>query len=75
MRRDYEKDRKSDSGKNFTRTSPSELNLDTDEGRNKLKDELMKSIREGYRKDYEDMIRKYFGSFGKDEKRKVKSWS
>ncbi len=68
--RDYEKDRKSDSGKNFTRTSPSELNLDTEEGRNKLKDELMKSIREGYRKDYEDMIRKYFEALEKTRSEK-----
>ncbi len=68
--RDYEKDRKSDTGKNFTRSSPSELNLDTEEGKNKLKDELMKSIREGYKKDYEDLIRKYFEALqnGKREK-------
>ncbi len=58
--RDYEKDRKSDVGKNFVRTSPPGLILNTEEGKNKLKDELMKAIREGYKKDYEDLIRKYF---------------
>jgi methylthioribose-1-phosphate isomerase len=66
--RDYEKERKSDASKNFARSSPSELNLNTDEGKNKLKDELMKSIREGYKKDYEDMIRKYFEALGKEKK-------
>ena len=66
--RDYEKDRKSDTGKNYARSSPSELNLDSEEGKNKLRDELMKSIREGYKKDYEDMIRKYFEALEKSEK-------
>jgi len=28
--------------------------------KNKLKEELMKAIREGYKKDYEELIRKYF---------------
>ena len=68
--RDYEKDRKSDSGKNFARTSPSELNLDTEEGKNKLKDELIKSIREGYKKDYENLIRKYFEALEKTRSEK-----
>lgn len=57
--RDFEKNRKSDTGKNIPRTSPPELILSTDEGKNKLKDELMKAIREGYKKDYEELIRKY----------------
>jgi exonuclease VII large subunit len=58
--RDYEKDRKSNSGKDFNRTSPPDIVLDTDEGKNKLRDELMKAVKEGYKKDYEDLIRKYF---------------
>jgi len=58
--RDYQKDRKSIAGKEFSRNSPPDLILNTDEGKNKLKDELMKAIREGYKKDYEDLIRKYF---------------
>lgn len=66
--RDFEKERKSDAGKNFARSSPSELNLDTEEGKNKLKDELMKAIREGYKKDYEEMIRKYFEALEKRER-------
>ncbi len=64
--RDYEKDRKSTAGKDFNRNSPPDLILNTDEGKNKLKDELMKAIREGYKKDYEDLIRKYFEALGKD---------
>lgn len=58
--RDYEKDRKSESGQNTARNTPPELMLSTEEGKNKLRDELQKAIREGYKKDYEDLIRKYF---------------
>ncbi|PKL84296.1 MAG: hypothetical protein CVV24_00360 [Ignavibacteriae bacterium HGW-Ignavibacteriae-3] len=67
--RDYEKDRKSESGKDFTRTSPPDLILNTDEGKNKLKDELLKAVREGYKKDYEDLIRKYFELLQKKTKK------
>ncbi|MCX6175058.1 MAG: hypothetical protein NTZ27_09930 [Ignavibacteriales bacterium] len=63
--RDYEKDRKSAAGKDYNRNSPPDLILNTDEGKNKLKDELMKAIREGYKKDYEDLIRKYFEALEK----------
>jgi len=63
--RDYEKDRKSSSGKDYDRSSPPDLILNTDEGQNKLKDELLKAIREGYKKDYEDIIRKYFEALDK----------
>ena len=36
------------------------LNLNSDEGRDKLKDELDKAKQEGYVKDYEELILKYF---------------
>lgn len=68
--REYEKERKSDAGKNFARSSPPDLILNTEEGKNKLKDELMKSLREGYKKDYEDMIRKYFEALEKTRSEK-----
>lgn len=58
--RDYEKNRKSNTGENVARNTPPELMLSTEEGKNKLRDELQKAIREGYKKDYEDLIRKYF---------------
>jgi hypothetical protein len=63
--RDFEKNRKSNTGKNSARTSPPDLILSTDEGRNKLKNELMKAIGEGYKKDYEDLIRNYFEALEK----------
>jgi len=58
--RDFEKERKSDSGTNYTRNSPAELNLKNQEGKEKLKDELNRAVQEGYNKDYEDLIKKYY---------------
>jgi uncharacterized protein DUF4175 len=56
--RDFEKNRESNSAKNFNRQSPEELKLNSE--KNKIKDELMKLINEGYSKDYEDLIKKYY---------------
>ena len=58
--RDYEKNRESFTGKNFTKTSPGQLNLKSTDGQNKLRDELNRASQEGYNKDYENLIRKYF---------------
>jgi len=70
--RDFEKNRKSDTGQNVTRTSPPDLILSTEEGKNKLKAELLKAINEGYKKDYEDLIRKYFEALENEKKQDVK---
>ena len=64
--RDYEKERESFAGNNIKKNSPPELLLNTEEGRDKLRDELLKAIREGYLKDYEDLIRKYYEALQKD---------
>jgi hypothetical protein len=58
--RDYEKERESFIGENVSRKSPSELNLSSEQGRDLIRDELNKAGREGYSKDYENLIRKYF---------------
>jgi hypothetical protein len=58
--RDFEKERKSEIGSNFSRNSPSELNLKKENQKDKLRDELNSAVREGYNSDYEQMIRKYF---------------
>ncbi|PKL88939.1 MAG: hypothetical protein CVV23_07510 [Ignavibacteriae bacterium HGW-Ignavibacteriae-2] len=68
--RDFEKERESNSGKNLTRQSPPELILSSEESKDKLRDELMKAIREGYSKDYEDIIRKYYEALQKKEIKK-----
>jgi len=58
--RDYEKNRESFTGQNFQRTSPGQLNLKSQDQQNKLRDELNRASQEGYNKDYENLIRRYF---------------
>ena len=65
--RDFEKERKSETGKNISRNNPPELNLTTQQGKNKLKDELNRAVQEGYNKDYEELIRKYFEALQKEK--------
>ncbi len=57
-KRDYEEKRESRTGKQLTRESPAEINLRLQEG--KTIQELLKTIQQGYTKDYEILIRKYF---------------
>ena len=65
--RDYEKERKSTTGKNVNRKSPPDLILSNEERKNKIRDELQKAMNEGYKKDYEDLIRKYFEALEKEK--------
>lgn len=60
--RDYEKQRESKPGNTIVRESPADLNLSSEKGKNKIKDELNKAVQEGYKKDYEELIRKYYES-------------
>jgi len=60
--RDFEKNRESLSGKLFDVKSPDQLLLNTEIAKDLLREELLKSIKEGYTKDYEELIRRYFES-------------
>ncbi|MCJ7553490.1 MAG: hypothetical protein MUO34_06360, partial [Ignavibacteriaceae bacterium] len=64
--RDFEKERRSETGQSIVRQSPSELNLSSDQGKNKIKDELNRAVREGYKKDFEDLIRRYYEALQKE---------
>lgn len=64
--RDFEKKRKSRSGDNVVLESPSDINFDSEEGREKLKDELNKAVQEGYVKDFEELIIKYYNAIQKE---------
>lgn len=57
--RDYEKDRESFSGTNQSRPSPPQLPNQNRSG-DPLQDELRNAVREGYSRDYQELIRKYF---------------
>lgn len=63
--RDFEKDRESNTGKNINRNSPPELILSSDKAEDILREELLRAMREGYNKDYQELIRKYFESLQK----------
>jgi len=65
--RDYEKRRRAEPGKNVTRSSPAQVDLTTQEGRGKLRQELLKALEQRYSKDYEELIRKYFEQLEKEE--------
>ena len=58
--RDFEKERESRTGETVQRNLPPELNLSSPNSLNKIRDELNKAVREGYSRDYEDLIRKYY---------------
>ena len=65
--RDYEKERNSRTGENIVRNSPSELNLNSTEEVDKLREELNRAVQEGYVKDYEELILKYYEALRKAE--------
>ncbi len=66
--RDFEKRRESKSGNEFVEKSPPELNLQNQQNPDKLVDELNRAVHEGYTKDYEELIRKYFQELQKGSK-------
>jgi hypothetical protein len=66
--RDYEKKRKSETGKEYTRQSPQELDPATLEGKNRLHDDLLKALEQGYSKDYQELIKKYFEQLENSQK-------
>ncbi len=68
--RDFEKNRESNTANNILKESPSDLNLSSEEGKDKLKDELNKAVREGYTRDYENLIRRYFEAL---QEKKIKN--
>lgn len=63
--RDYETKRESRSGQDGSRNSPNALDYTTQEGKTRALQELLRSIQQGYTKDYESLIRRYFESVQK----------
>lgn len=58
--RDFEKKRESQTGTQYKRPSPLPIDLTTQEGKSKIIMEQQKALQQGYSKDYELLIRKYF---------------
>jgi hypothetical protein len=58
--RDFENRRKAETGTNILRAGPGALDLSTQEGKNQLRRDLLRALEEGYVREYQDLIRKYF---------------
>ena len=58
--RDFESRRKAETGTNVVRAGPGSLDLSTQEGKDRLRRDLLRALEEGYAKEYQDLIRKYF---------------
>jgi flagellar biosynthesis GTPase FlhF len=57
--RDFEKTRESKTGIAQSLRSPAEIDLTTQEGKTRAMQQLLNSIKQGYTKDYEQVIRQY----------------
>ncbi len=68
--RDYEKKRKAQTGTQIARKSPGDLDPSALEGKNKLLEDLLKSLEHGYSKDYQELIRRYFEELQKIQTQK-----
>ena len=66
--RDYEKKRKAETGTQLSRRSPKDIDPNSLEGTSPLREELLKALEQGYSKDYQELIRKYFEELEKTEK-------
>ena len=58
--RDYEKRRESKTGEQLTTKPPADLKFDENTIMNKIRQDLLRALEEGFAKDYELLIRKYF---------------
>jgi hypothetical protein len=65
--RDYEKKRTSKAGSEIVRKSPGELDPNDLNATNKLRQDLLKALEQGYSRDYQELIRKYFEELQKAE--------
>lgn len=58
--RDFEERREGRVADQVLRDSPPEIDLSTKEGRDRLREDMLRAVREGYSRDYEQLIRRYF---------------
>lgn len=58
--RDFEKRRRAEAGTGVVRKSPGSIDLSTQEGKDRLQRDLLRALEEGYARDYQELIKKYF---------------
>lgn len=59
-KQDYSRKRKAETAKHYSVRSPGKLNSNLGEKNIQLQRDLLKALKEGYSKDYQELIRKYF---------------
>jgi hypothetical protein len=72
-RRDFSKKRKAETGKKYQARSPGELPLNLAAEKDRLKNDLLKALKEGYTKDYKELIKKYFEALAKEQQEEALS--
>jgi hypothetical protein len=68
--RDFEKRRRAQTGNQIVRRGPAELDPSVLDTQTKLREDLLKAIEQGYVKDYQELIRKYFEELQKSHPRR-----
>ena len=58
--RDYEQRRRAETAKQYRQTSPSELDPSTVAGTSRMMEDLRQALEQGYAKEYQELIKKYF---------------
>jgi tetratricopeptide (TPR) repeat protein len=66
--RDFEKKRKAETGREIVRKNPGAVDLSTRQGKIRLRQDMLKALEEGYTKDYEEVIKKYFELLEQDQR-------
>lgn len=62
--KDYSEKRKSETGKDYQRRSPNQLPSGLTDRKNKLRQDYLKEKQQGFARDYEELIKKYFEALG-----------
>lgn len=63
--RDFERRRRATTGRHVIRRGPAEAQ--TDQVRSRLREDLLRALEQGYARDYQELIRKYFEELEKSE--------
>ncbi len=65
-RQDYSRKRKAETGKYYPSLSPGQLPINLGEKNIQIQRDLLKALKEGYSKDYQELIKKYFEALMKE---------
>ncbi|MFQ5649472.1 MAG: DUF4175 family protein [bacterium] len=71
--RDYSRKRRAETGKSYQTLSPATLPELADAEKERLKNELLKAMKEGYSKDYKELIQKYFEALASEQEQGVEN--